>query len=267
MTLQLIVKKGVAESTIEQYCKKHKLSIQAIIESSDGKLEVWAADDFPYDTVPFVQKAIHVSDEIDWERQWEAFSPEFSDGKFRLDLTPYGCKKTLMLNPGPGFGDLSHPTTRLALTLLKGLPNGKNVVDIGSGSGILALAAAHLGAKGVVGLDIDKAANLHARKNARLNKLGEVKFGLPRKCQADLFLMNMLFHEQQEAIRSFLPPSKDSIWITSGILKKQKASYEKWLKTLGFRIVKKIEEEGWLGYLLSSCEKSLLIALAFTASA
>lgn len=253
MTLKLLVKKGVAESTIEQHCKKHKLPIHAIVETAEGDLEVWTADDFPYDSVSFIKKAIHVPDQIDWESQWEAFSPEFNDGLFRLDLTPYGGKRELLLEPGPGFGDLSHPTTRLSLTLLKGLPKGKQVIDIGSGSGILAIAAAHLGAKGVIGIDIDKEANLHARKNARLNQLESVKFFLPRKCQGNLYLMNMLFHEQQEAIRSFLPIPKETCWITSGVLKKQKATYEKWLKQMGFKIEKKIEEEGWLGYLLLPC--------------
>lgn len=253
MSLKLIVKKGVEAAFVENYLEEKGLAVQAIIESPQGGLEIWVAEGFPYRTLEFIDKVESVPNQIDWEAQWETFSPEFSDGKFRLDLKPYGGKATLLLHPGPGFGDLSHPTTRLALELLKGRVKGKSVVDIGSGSGILSLAAAFLGAREVLGIDIDRQANLHARRNARLNRLQKVKFLLPKSYRGgkvDLFLMNMIFHEQQEAIEPFLSQVKESTWITSGILQKQKTTYERWLKKQGFIIKKMIQEEGWLGYQL-----------------
>ncbi len=91
-------------------------------------------------------------------------------------------KKTLLLKPGPGFGDLSHPTTSLMLKLMKlnlASMQAGAVLDVGSGSGILALAASLLGSGDVAGIDIDREANRHARKNARLNCLAHVRFPFP----------------------------------------------------------------------------------------
>jgi len=106
-----------------------------------------------------------------WDKQWELFSPNFKDGKAHIDLTPYGCPQILQLYPGPGFGDLSHPTTRIVLRLMQPYIKDQAVLDIGCGSGILSLAAAAMGASQVDGYDIDPEAVEHAKKNATLNSL------------------------------------------------------------------------------------------------
>ena len=72
-----------------------------------------------------------------WDQQWELFAPQFKEGKAHIDLTDYGVCKTLQLYPGPGFGDLSHPTTRLVLQLMKPHLQQRLAIDIGCGSGIL----------------------------------------------------------------------------------------------------------------------------------
>ena len=75
-------------------------------------------------------------------------------------------------NPGLASGTGEHPCTQLALTALERLQlNGARVLDIGTGSGILAIAALHLGAKQAVGLDTDAQALESARENFRLNDL------------------------------------------------------------------------------------------------
>ena len=103
-----------------------------------------------------------------WEKQWELFAPNFKNGKAHIDLTPYGCPEILQLYPGPGFGDLSHPTTRIVLELMQPYIQNHAVLDIGCGSGILSLAAAAMGASEVYGYDIDPEAVEHAKKNATL---------------------------------------------------------------------------------------------------
>ena len=175
---------------------------------------------------------------IDWDEQWALHAPNFQDGY--VCVKPYG----LRLKPGPGFGDLSHPTTRLMLDMM---PNKIDmpVVDIGCGSGVLSLAAHFAGAPKVYGIDIDDGAIKHAKRNAELNA-ANVFFGktlpeIPKHC---LVLMNMISSEQAIAwhAQKKLHPHVEKM-IVSGIFVQQEeyASYG--------QLVEKRELEGWLGFL------------------
>jgi ribosomal protein L11 methyltransferase len=78
----------------------------------------------------------------------------------------------IQLDPGMAFGTGSHPTTRLCLDwLCREVGRGQSVLDYGSGSGILAIASAKLGASEVVGVDIDEPALAVAAENARRNRV------------------------------------------------------------------------------------------------
>src|SRR5512139_1989130 len=94
----------------------------------------------------------------------------------RLWIVPSWCAApdpdavNVALDPGLAFGTGSHPTTRLCLAWLAGnLRGGERVLDYGCGSGILAIAAAKLGAAEVVGVDVDPQAISASRANARAN--------------------------------------------------------------------------------------------------
>jgi ribosomal protein L11 methyltransferase len=190
-----------------------------------------------------------------WEKQWELFSPNFKNGKAHIDLTPYGCEQTLQLYPGPGFGDLSHPTTRLVLKLMQPYVKDHHVVDIGCGSGILSLAAAAMGASDVYGYDIDPEAAEHAKKNATLSAFQKkVRFGTkpPEKISPDtVLLMNMISSEQAQAwslIEDRLPTS--AILITSGILEESSEQYLAWRSTQGWKVKEQLTENGWIGLMM-----------------
>ncbi|MGQ9686094.1 MAG: 50S ribosomal protein L11 methyltransferase [Thiobacillaceae bacterium] len=138
--------------------------------------------------------------EQDWVRQTQAqFDPiSISD---RLWIVPSWHEVprpdavNIILDPGLAFGTGSHPTTRLCLTWLADhLQGGETVLDYGCGSGILAIAAAKLGAARVVGVDIDPQAMTAARDNALRNRV-EAEFFLPDAApsmQADILLANIL---------------------------------------------------------------------------
>jgi ribosomal protein L11 methyltransferase len=101
----------------------------------------------------------------------------------------------LKLDPGLAFGTGSHPTTRLCLRWLDDhLRGGETLLDYGCGSGILAIAAARLGAARVDGVDIDAQAVTASRDNAELNKVA-AHFCLPGELppgQYDIVVANIL---------------------------------------------------------------------------
>lgn len=189
--------------------------------------------------------------EVNWEDQWALFAQDFKEGKAHINLSPFGADKTLLLLPGAGFGDLSHPTTHLMLEMMQGLVSHETVVDIGSGSGILTLAAVLLGAKLGIGIDIDKEAVFHAKKNAKLNNLSSrTKFSktLPKSLpQNAIFLMNMILPEQREFNPSRLNPYAKT-WIVSGILASQKKEYLKQAKEWGWKVTQEYARLDWCGW-------------------
>jgi ribosomal protein L11 methyltransferase len=123
-----------------------------------------------------------VSD-TDWADAWKALFPVQRVGR-RLVIRPTWRRHrvapgdvVLALDPGMAFGTGLHPTTRLCLAALEGLADdgrltGAHVLDVGCGSGILAIAAVRLGAVAAIGVDTDPIAVEATRANARRNGLG-----------------------------------------------------------------------------------------------
>ena len=181
--------------------------------------------------------------EIDWNAQWE--------GRHELELAPFGFPdKIIHMTPGSGFGDLSHPTTRLICRMMSTFLQGKKVLDIGSGSGILSFTAKAMGALEVIGVEIDETAIRHANANAYLNAM-EVKFCLPEEKFAfspDVALMNMIMVEQKLAWQS-VGSSFKGILLTSGVLEEQKEEYLEWAKLKGWQLKEVVQEEDWLGFI------------------
>lgn len=127
--------------------------------------------------------------DADWVRLTQAqFEPiRIADG---LWVVPSWCEPVdpaahnLVVDPGLAFGTGSHPTTRLCLQwLASALAAGESVLDYGCGSGILAIAAARLGAGTVVGTDVDPQAIAASVANARVNGV-TAEFMLPEALSA-----------------------------------------------------------------------------------
>ncbi|MDQ0661195.1 50S ribosomal protein L11 methyltransferase [Paenibacillus sp. W2I17] len=105
-------------------------------------------------------KPIRVSERLTIKPTWEEYTPESPD------------EKIIELDPGMAFGTGTHPTTSLCLrTLETVIQGGEEVIDVGTGSGILAIGAIKLGAKHVLALDLDPVAVISARENVELNGL------------------------------------------------------------------------------------------------
>lgn len=192
--------------------------------------------------------------EIDWEGQWSAHQ-NYYDGYLHVDLKNYFEKNsTLKLLPGPGFGDHSHPTTRLVLKLMPSLVIEKNVLDVGCGSGILSLAAVAMGAKTVRGIDIDQEAIKHSWSNSQCNGIeNALSFQLADQLKAiekdSVVLMNMIQSEQVVAWESLGKLRENvSIVVSSGILAEARKAYLKQSIEWGWQLLHEAEEEGWLGF-------------------
>ncbi len=155
----------------------------------------------------------------------------------------------LSLDPGLAFGTGSHPTTRMCLRWLAlHLAGGEAVLDYGSGSGILAIAAAKLGAATVAGIDVDTQAIATSRDNARLNNV-TARFDLPGAFKGgtyDVVVANILANPLQ--LLAPLLAARVRVGghiVLSGILESQAAAvmaaYGRW-----FTIDVWNSEEGWV---------------------
>jgi ribosomal protein L11 methyltransferase len=178
---------------------------------------------------------------MNWAEQWELFAPNFKNGKAHIE-TPGG---TIELLPGPGFGDFSHPTTRLALQLMAPYVKDKNVIDIGCGSGILSIAAAAMGAESVYGYDIDPASVEHARQNKNSEKITFANTPPTHIPHDAVIVMNMISSEQAHAWNISFHPG---VLITSGVLEEDRAAYLEWTASLGWTLKQAACEDGWCGF-------------------
>jgi ribosomal protein L11 methyltransferase len=132
---------------------------------------------------PIGELRTRVVDEADWADAWRAHFPVQRVGR-RLVIRPTWRRHraapddvVLALDPGMAFGTGLHPTTRLCLAALEALADdgrlaGSRMLDVGCGSGILAIAALQLGAATALGVDTDPIAVDATRANARRNGLG-----------------------------------------------------------------------------------------------
>lgn len=168
----------------------------------------------------------------DWEREW---MDNFHPMKFGEKLwicpswrdVPDPDAVNVMLDPGLAFGTGTHPTTALCLTWLDGLDLAdKTVVDFGCGSGILSLAALKLGAKKVIGIDIDPQALQASKENAKRNGVEDrLELYLPKdqpELKAEVVVANILagpLRELAPTIISFV--ATDGVVALSGVLEEQ----------------------------------------------
>ncbi|WP_440055052.1 50S ribosomal protein L11 methyltransferase [Pseudoalteromonas sp. T1lg65] len=171
----------------------------------------------------------------DWEREWmDNFHPiKFGE---RLWICPSWrdvpdpTAVNVLLDPGLAFGTGTHATTALCLKWLEQQDlSDKTVVDFGCGSGILGIAAIKLGAKRVIGIDIDPQALVASRDNAERNGVADkLEVYLPEnqpEFHADVVIANILaqpLRELHQVILGFLQPG--GTLAMSGILQEQAQS-------------------------------------------
>lgn len=194
---------------------------------------------------------------VDWQAQWAAHGHNFQEGYVNVDLTTLDRPgSSLRLQPGSGFGDLSHPTTRLMLNMLSHYLHNQVVIDIGCGSGVLTLAAVAMGAPRAYGIDIDSQAIEHSHQNALLNHLEArcifctpSNFTWRMQSESVLILMNMIRTEQLVAWPSLMSlHNQPAEMLTSGIRSEERLIYLEQMTTWGWALKSEQEEMGWLAF-------------------
>ena len=198
--------------------------------------------------------------EEDWATAWQAFYKPTKIGDRVVivpiweDYKPSDQEVIVKMDPGMAFGTGTHETTYLCLEVLdKSIKGGERVLDVGTGSGILGIGAILLGAGEVEGIDIDPTAVKVAKENAQLNGVAD-KFkvivgDLSDKATGkyDIIVANIVANAVMmlsETIKNFL--KEGGLYITSGIIDTRKDEVVAKLQSLGLKILKIHEKNGWV---------------------
>ena len=205
---------------------------------------------------------LNVRDE-DWSEVWKQFYKPFKAGKslvVKPTWEPYEAQdgdRIIEIDPGMAFGSGTHETTSMCLELLEEtMTGGETVIDVGTGSGILAIGAAMLGAKDVLAIDIDPTAVKVAQENIEHNHLTDritaIEGNLLDKTDSscDLCVANII----ADVICFFAKPLTAHIvpggkFICSGIIKEREGDVHNALIEAGYEIIEIRRKGEWVAML------------------
>ena len=200
--------------------------------------------------------------EEDWANSWKAYYKPIKIGE-KLVIVPAWEKYTpaegeliVRMDPGMAFGTGTHETTRLVIKLLENYTKeGCRMLDVGTGSGILAICASKLGAGECRAYDIDpmavRVANENIKDSGLTNITCEVSDLLRQVDKSrpyDLICANIV----ADIIIRMTPDvgelmHKDTVLLASGIILERSDDVTECFEKHGFRIVERLEENGWCG--------------------
>lgn len=211
-----------------------------------------------------VQCRIFISEvkDEDWEQSWKKYYHTFKVGQWLVikpsweDYQPAEGEKIIEIDPGMAFGTGIHASTRFCLRFIDQYIKGQEIViDAGCGSGILSIAAAHLGASRVFAMDIDDLAAKIARENVHLNgfdhiievRSGDIGEELANRT-ADVILANITAEVVVDLIPAVASALPEGGWFFgSGIVEGRWPGVQKQLEKCGFRIEQVLTDVDWIG--------------------
>ena len=261
--LAVIEQPGRKKLQIEVCCKS-TAQARPFVRQFGGRIEKLPRDWFQRFSRELKTKPIKIG-----KRLIVGLRRELSSRKGDLQIAPAAGKPPLLVIPaGAAFGTGDHATTAMSLRLLeevsRKLKPGWSLVDLGTGSGILALAARRFGAQRVIAIDNDAQAIATARENARMNKIDKIDFkigdvrswklsaklALSEVERVDIVTANLF----SELLIEILPKLKRSLkhngrMILSGVLRTQERELQRALRSQKIDIIDVRRRGKWVAML------------------
>lgn len=206
--------------------------------------------------------AVTTRQEEDWANAWKShYSVHRIGNKTTVkapwhEYEPAEGEVVIELDPGMAFGTGLHPTTRLCLTMLEDyLKPGQTVIDVGTGSGVLAIAAVMHGAASVDAVDIEPVAVRSTRENAARNGLegriaveeGSVGPGEPFRGEYDLVLANIIARiliDLRDGLVAAIKPG--GTLVLSGVIEPREPAVLNAFDAAGLNLVNRDQIEDWI---------------------
>jgi ribosomal protein L11 methyltransferase len=247
-----------ARWTLYDNSEKHVVPLEQLEEQIRERLRAFAA----YLDIGSGYEGCQVVREEDWAENWKQYyqtlhvTDRLVINPSWLDYQPAAGELVITLDPGSAFGTGTHETTALCARWLdEKLRPGDHVLDLGCGSGILAIIAARLGAGSVEAIDIDALAVSVAEANCRLNQVsvhvhaGEIKDAA--RTRYDLIVANIIADvivAIMDQVPCLLAPG--GLFIASGIIRDKLAAVEAAAAQSGLAILDQRMQNDWCALLL-----------------
>lgn len=227
-----------------------------ILKAVEGKIEDLEKEGYHIGEYEITNKSIY---EEDWANNWKKYYKTTKIGEKIVvnpiweNYKPKPGEIIINMDPGMAFGTGTHETTRMCVKALeKHVKIDSEVFDIGTGSGILSIAASKLGAKKVTAVDLDKVAVDAAKDNVSFNNINNVEVLNGNlmdlvKGKADIVVANIIadiIMLLAKDVKNFL--KEDGVFISSGIIKERKNDVVEKLKEEGYNIINISEEGEWV---------------------
>jgi ribosomal protein L11 methyltransferase len=210
--------------------------------------------------LPAARLTVTSVEDRNWNAAWESsLQPIRVAGRILIAPTWQSCvpapgEIVVRIDPKMSFGTGHHETTRMVLTLMEPhVSRTSSVLDVGTGTGILAIASVLLGARSAVALDNDDWACTNARENVRVNGVEHAVIVVPGELSAlgpgqfNLVVANL----QRDAIEALLPSLHDrlapgGLLILSGLLLDDEQPVRVALSSRSLRVIEELRENEWL---------------------
>lgn len=256
---------GVYGDLIDQELLERDRTIAAVsvfipMEKSPAESEGFIRERLSVLDIPAEIECIGVHEE-DWANSWKQYYKPIKTGEKLVIVPewetydPASGEIVVLMDPGMAFGTGTHETTRLCAMLLeKYVRPGDRMLDVGCGSGIVAICAAKLGAGSCFACDIDPVAVRIAGENAALNQTAQVETGVSdllaqakkapggyHVCCANI-VADVIIRLSPD-IGGFMEP--DGVLIVSGIITERAEETVSALKAAGWHLIDERRENGW----------------------
>lgn len=268
-----LAESGIVWDYMEEHLIENdgKAQVKGYFEEKDfakTKEDIEQRLEFLRQNCPFDYGTLNISltvvDDCDWLESWKQYYKPIKAGRVTIvpewiEYTPDDGEYIVKIDPGMAFGTGEHESTKMCLELLQALGmEGKSVIDVGTGSGILALAAAKLGAENVEAYDIDDNAVKSAKENCALNGLqdkitvGNANLLDKTAGEFDVVLANItadVLITLSQSLGNYM--KKDGVVIISGIILKRENDVRNAFEKAGFIVSERINMGEWIAFRLT----------------